>query len=95
MYIQDRLQSLPVLPAKMGFAIDAGEQPMLADDSADFRVECTGKRELLVRADGRQKGTVVPSPEAAANLVIQLAHWFVDSGGTASRSYAASSQASA
>lgn len=77
----DRLEDLPELPAKMGFAIDAGERPILVDESADFRVECTADGQLLVRADGRTRGTPVDSPEAAVDLLIGLAHWFVDSGG--------------
>ncbi|OUE42247.1 cobalamin biosynthesis protein CobG [Billgrantia desiderata SP1] len=36
---------------------------------------------LLVRADGREKGTPVDSPAAAVELLIRLLHWFVDSGG--------------
>jgi len=34
-----RLAELPAMPAKVGFAIDAGPRPVLAAVSADFRVE--------------------------------------------------------
>lgn len=77
----NRLAELPELPAKVGFAIDAGERPALADNSADFRIERASTGQLLVRADGRQRGTPVESPADAVALIIRLAHWFADSGG--------------
>lgn len=77
----DRLKELPELPAKVGFAIDAGSAPLLSRDSADFRIERSDTGELLVRADGRKKGVVVATPQAAVDALITLAHWFVESGG--------------
>ncbi len=79
--LRERLAELPELPPKMGFAIDAGNAPVLAEDSADFRVERTTGGQLLVRADGRAMGTAVGSGPQAIDLMIDLAHWFVGSGG--------------
>lgn len=76
-----RLAELPDLPAKVGFAIDAGRAPVLADDSADFRVERGLSGELLVRAEGHAAGTAIHSERGAIDLLIRLAHWFVASGG--------------
>ena len=77
----DQLAELPDLPAKVGFAVDAGESPVLAAHSADFRIERAATGQLLVRLDGRQRGTPVESPAAAVALIIRLAHWFAESGG--------------
>lgn len=76
-----RLDELPPLPAKMGFAIDAGEAPLLGEVSADFRIERSASGTLLVRADGRAQGAPVDSPSAAVDRLIRLTHWFVASGG--------------
>ncbi|WP_347330200.1 hypothetical protein [Marinimicrobium locisalis] len=77
----NQLAELPELPAKVGFAVDAGERPVLMADSADFRIERAVSGQLLVRADGRQRGTPVQSAADAAALTVRLAHWFVESGG--------------
>ncbi|WP_346299296.1 cobalamin biosynthesis protein CobG [Halomonas sp. BM-2019] len=79
--LEARLDALPALPAKWGLAIDAGAAPLLGEVSADLRIERAASGALLVRADGRALGTPVASPEAAVELLIRLAHWFVDSGG--------------
>ncbi|MCE9664385.1 cobalamin biosynthesis protein CobG [Halomonas sp. M5N1S17] len=95
--LEARLDELPALPAKWGLAIDAGAAPLLGEVSADLRIEraaagglqprASGGLQsrasggLLVRADGRALGTPVDSPAAAVELLIRLAHWFVDSGG--------------
>lgn len=75
-----RLGDLPDLPAKMGFAIDAGAAPMLSDCPADFRVERGEDGGLILRADGRATGVPVEADDAAEALVA-LAHWFMASGG--------------
>ncbi|HEX7822798.1 MAG TPA: cobalamin biosynthesis protein CobG [Sphingobium sp.] len=80
--LTQRLGDLPVLPAKVGFAIDAGVAPMLAMDPADFRIERGEGGALILRADGRATGCRIAKDEAADGLVA-LAHWFVDSGGLA------------
>ncbi|WP_343527336.1 cobalamin biosynthesis protein CobG [Sphingomonas sp.] len=80
--LRERLAELPDLPGKVGFAIDAGGVPMLAQASADFRVERAADGGLLLRAEGRQSGMAV-SREDAVDAMIRLAHWFVESGGPA------------
>ena len=44
-----RLDHLPVLPAKMGVALDTGQAPLLTQDPGDFRFETSriGVRDLL------------------------------------------------
>nr|WP_256415715.1 precorrin-3B synthase [Ruegeria sp. HKCCD7255] len=70
----DRLGELPALPAKFGFAIDAGPQRLLASDSADIRLE-TGTDILILRADGAETGKPVDESNAIDDL-IALARWF-------------------
>ncbi|TDX29508.1 precorrin-3B synthase [Modicisalibacter xianhensis] len=79
--LQARLAEMPPLPAKLGFALDAGDAPVLSEASADFRLERAASGGLLVRADGRARGTPVASVDAAVALLVRLTHWFVDSGG--------------
>ncbi|WP_299965087.1 precorrin-3B synthase [uncultured Roseobacter sp.] len=74
--IQDALAELPDLPAKFGFAVDAGDAPMLQDASADIRIEAaTGG--LIVRADGAERGRAVSEAEVVP-AVLELAQWFAD-----------------
>ncbi len=82
-HLRARLADLPELPGKIGFAIDAGVEPVLQDAPADFRIERAASGTLILRADGRTLGTPV-SPGTEVDRLIALAHWFVDSGGTAS-----------
>ena len=77
-----RLGELPSLPGKVGFAIDAGRVPVLRDAPADFRIERDVGGALLVRAEGRERGRAV-TRETAADALIALAAWFVESGGAA------------
>jgi precorrin-3B synthase len=68
------------LPQKFGFAIDCGSERVLAQASADIRIErgaCCG---LIVRADGAELGQAV-AQEAAVETALSLARWFVASGG--------------
>ncbi|WP_170211727.1 precorrin-3B synthase [Rhodoferax bucti] len=69
----------PALPGKFGFAIDLGAQPVLREGSADIRLERLGDQ-VLVYADGATTGACVPEAQAA-HIAIELAHWFVASGG--------------
>ncbi|MCA1398601.1 precorrin-3B synthase [Bradyrhizobium sp. BRP56] len=69
------------LPTKFGFAIDDGNARMLADASADIRIERDRNRGLLVRADGVPRGLPVTRSEAV-QAALALAEWFVASGGT-------------
>lgn len=75
-----RLCDLPVLPGKMGFAIDAGPAPLLADAPGDFRIERARSGALILRADGRETGAAVEHGREAEAMVA-LAQWFVASGG--------------
>ncbi|MGL3214831.1 precorrin-3B synthase [Bradyrhizobium sp. BR 1433] len=68
------------LPTKFGFAIDDGNPRMLADASADIRIERDRSRGLLVRADGVPRGLSVMRSEAV-QVALALAEWFVASGG--------------
>lgn len=70
-----RLGELPKLPAKFGFAVDAGDVPMLGNDSADIRIERALDGGLIVRADGAKTGCKTDRTNAI-NHVITLAHWF-------------------
>jgi len=74
-----RLHELPPLPAKFGFAIDAGHAPILQDGSADLRIERSAHG-LILRLDGAPRGIPVTTNTAIDHL-IEMAHWFVSSGG--------------
>lgn len=80
--LNSRLSALPPLPSKVGFAIDAGTAPMLLRAPADFRIERAEEGTLLLRAEGRMAGMPV-TVDTAIDALIALAHWFVDTGGTA------------
>lgn len=69
----------PALPAKFGFAVDTGPAPVLAEASADVRIECAGTA-LLLRADGMECGRVV-APATAPAEAVRLAQWFLRAGG--------------
>ena len=75
------LPLLPQLPQKMGFALDTCETACLGNGSADFRFELDSKGDLLLRADGSSLACPV-TEENAMSMLVQLAHWFVSSGGT-------------
>ena len=77
-----RLDELPELPAKFGFAIDAGAAPMLVAASADIRIERGADGRLLLRADG-VAGGVPLRPGKEVTAAITLAHRFADAGGAA------------
>lgn len=68
------------LPAKFGFAIDCGPQPVLIDVSADIRLERDAEGGLICRASGATSGARVTS-KTAVNTMLALADWFVQSGG--------------
>jgi len=70
----DRLAELPDLPAKFGFAIDAGPARLLTSDSADIRLE-RGAGGLILRADGAETGRAVTEADAI-DQAIALARWF-------------------
>ena len=68
------------LPEKFGFAIDCGEARLLAQASADIRIERSADGGLMVRADGAPHGRAVARAEAV-ELALSLAKWFLVSGG--------------
>jgi precorrin-3B synthase len=78
--LEEVLDHAPDLPSKFGFAIDTGEAPVLAEVSADVRLERTACGQLIVRADGAPCGSTVTRSEAP-NAVLALASWFAESGG--------------
>lgn len=75
-----RLDELPTLPGKVGFAIDVTGAPLLPQASADFRVERTAAGDFLVRADGRENGVAV-AEAMVVDTLLALARWFHESGG--------------
>lgn len=77
-----RLAELPPLPAKFGFAIDAGPAPVLGHASADIRVERGRSGGLILRADGSDLGCATTASHAV-DAVLALAQWFAESGGAA------------
>lgn len=70
----------PRLPAKFGFAIDCGPQPVLTHVSADIRLERDTDSALICRADGAATAARV-STDTAVSTMLALADWFVQSGG--------------
>ncbi|MCA6121446.1 precorrin-3B synthase [Bradyrhizobium sp. WSM 1704] len=72
------------LPTKFGFAVDDGDQRVLAGASADVRIERDGGGGLLVRADGATHGRAVTRSEAVP-IALALSEWFVASGGVERR----------
>ena len=74
---------MPSLPAKFGFAVDAGEVRLLAGAPADVRIE-RGVVGLVVRADGAETGRSVSESEAV-DLALDLAGWFARERGAARR----------
>lgn len=79
--LANRLNDLPVLPGKFGFAVDCGAAPVLGAASADIRLERAKTGDLadnlIVRADGAALGRTV-TPDTAIDHVIALAHWFAE-----------------
>jgi precorrin-3B synthase len=70
------------LPVKFGFAVDCGAARVLADTSADIRIECDASGGLIVRADGDEHGRSVARSDAVKSA-LDLAEWFIASGGVA------------
>ena len=73
--LYDRLDELPELPGKFGFAIDTGRQPVLQGCSADIRLETSKDGRLLLIEDGADFGLSV-SQDTAISALISLAHRF-------------------
>ena len=74
----------PALPEKFGFAVDCGPAPVLGAASADIRLERGADGGLICRADGATAGAKVTA-NTAAGAALELARWFVQSGGIEGR----------
>lgn len=76
----------PDLPAKFGFAVDTGFPPVLRSAPADIRIEGPDDTlpddNLVVRAQGSTVGARA-TPQTAADRALELARWFLASGGAA------------
>lgn len=70
----------PDLPGKFGFAVDCGDTPVLSYISADIRIEPGATGGLICRADGAPGGVAV-TPQTAADTALDLARWFLATGG--------------
>jgi precorrin-3B synthase len=68
------------LPGKFGFAVDCGVERVLAQASADIRIERGAEGGLVVRANGSKQGRAVARTEAV-DTALSLARWFAASGG--------------
>ncbi|WP_298257164.1 precorrin-3B synthase [Bradyrhizobium sp.] len=79
--LERQLADNPIrLSAKFGFAVDCGSARVLAANSADVRIERDANGGLIVRADSAERGRRVTCGEAA-KVALDLATWFVASGG--------------
>src|SRR5882724_5839169 len=68
------------LPGKFGFAVDCGVERVVAQASADIRIERGAEGGLVVRADSSEQGRAVARAEAV-DTALSLAKWFAASGG--------------
>jgi precorrin-3B synthase len=75
-----RAPGFAALPSKFGFVVDAGPARHLAGVSGDIRIEGADGR-LIVRADGEETGRAAQGPQDAADLALDLARWFIKTGG--------------
>jgi precorrin-3B synthase len=71
-------EDLP-LPGKFGFALDTGSEAVLRGSSADIRIERV-RGKLYLRADGSDLAQTI-SPKAAVPAALDLARWFLNTGG--------------
>lgn len=69
----------PDLPGKFGFAVDCGARRVLEEAASDIRIERQGDA-LLLRPDGSALAQPV-TVENAATAALDLARWFLASGG--------------
>lgn len=75
-----RAPDLAPLPSKFGFVIDAGPERYLSAISGDIRIEVSGDG-LILRCDGCETGRAVSDVEQAVRMALDLARWFLASGG--------------
>lgn len=69
------------LPSKFGFLVDLGERRALGQISGDIRLEAAASGAILVRADGCETGRDFADAGAAVDAALELAAWFLTSGG--------------
>lgn len=74
------LSSLPVLPAKFGYAVDTGSEPWLIGAPADVRFEWGAEGALILVADGTDAGRAVTFA-SALDALQEMVAWFVETGG--------------
>ncbi len=75
-----RIGEVPDVPAKFGFAVDAGDAPVLWGASADVRIERGASGGLILRADGMRFGRRVRASDAV-DAALELARSFLAQGG--------------
>ncbi|WP_323772115.1 hypothetical protein [Antarctobacter sp.] len=68
------------LPGKFGFVIDPGTPRRLAGISGDIRIEGAAGG-MILRADGAATGRRLRNSEEAVSQALDLARWFLTSGG--------------
>ncbi|WP_417209833.1 precorrin-3B synthase [Antarctobacter sp.] len=68
------------LPGKFGFVIDPGTPRRLAGISGDIRIEGAAGG-MILRADGSATGRRLRDSEEAVTQALDLARWFLNSGG--------------
>jgi precorrin-3B synthase len=78
--LYNALRQGPDLPGKFGFALDLGQARVLADTSADIRIERAASGGMILRADGALGGQTVTF-DSAVPEAMRMAAWFVSSGG--------------
>lgn len=78
--LEAALARAPALPGKFGFAVDTGTERLLAETSADIRIERDAQGGLMLRADGAPTGLQIEA-KAVAEAAVRLATWFVETGG--------------
>ncbi len=79
--LEQALAAAPLgLPAKFGFAVDCGAERVLTQAPADIHIERGAQGELIVRADGLERGRAVGRDEAV-DVAMSIVNWFLASGG--------------
>ncbi len=79
--LANALATAPPLPAKFGFAIDAGPSPVLTQAPADIRIERSPHGHLILRPDIHPFGHLT-TRQTAVQDALTLAAWFLASGGS-------------
>ncbi len=70
----------PNLPGKFGFSIDLAKFSTIQTASVDIRIEWHPSG-WLVRGESFITGAMIDTAKAAADAALELARWFMDSGG--------------